>query len=307
MIAFIILIGAMSGVFTAAGLFALITSVGVINRYADVSGTSRHVFLYEECIIIGATAANAVYVLGITVRIGMTGCIIFGLISGIFIGTFLISLAETVKALPIFVHRAKAGTGLGFIVAATAAGKALGQLVLLIYVLILHCKKGGFMHDINSESGTKADIEKRNESYNAYVKNVTPKGSCVAKCFKAFIVGGCICVAGQIILNVCKGMKVPDTDAASYTTLILVFLSVILTGLNIYPSITTFGGAGSLVPITGFANSVAAPAIEYKKEGRVFGIGCKIFTIAGPVILYGIFFSWCAGLIYLALKLIHVL
>lgn len=113
----------------------------------------------------------------------------------------------------------------------------------------------------------------------------------MAKCFKAFIVGGCICVAGQIILNVCKWMKVPDTDAASYTTLILVFLSVILTGLNIYPSITTFGGAGSLVPITGFANSVAAPAIEYKKEGRVFGIGCKIFTIAGPVILYGIFLA----------------
>ena len=130
MIAVIILIGAMSGVFTAAGLFALITSVGVINRYADVSGTSRHVSLYEECIIIGATAANAVYVLGITVRIGMTGCIIFGLISGIFIGTFLISL----KALPIFVHRAKAGTGLGFIVAATAAGKALGQLVYYLYM-----------------------------------------------------------------------------------------------------------------------------------------------------------------------------
>ena len=130
MIAVIILIGVMSGVFTAAGLFALITSVGVINRYADVSGTSRHVSLYEECIIIGATAANAVYVLGITVRIGMTGCIIFG----IFIGTFLISLAETVKALPIFVHRAKAGTGLGFIVAATAAGKALGQLVYYLYM-----------------------------------------------------------------------------------------------------------------------------------------------------------------------------
>ena len=106
MIAVIILIGAMSGVFTAAGLFALITSVGVINRYADVSGTSRHVSLYEECIIIGATAANAVYVLGITVRIGMTGCIIFGLI----------------------------GTGLGFIVAATAAGKALGQLVYYLYM-----------------------------------------------------------------------------------------------------------------------------------------------------------------------------
>lgn len=163
------------------------------------------------------------------------------------------------------------------------------------------------MKDINSGGGTETDIEKRNASYNAYVENVTPKGSCVAKCFKAFIVGGCICVVGQIILNVCKSMKVPDTDAASYTTLILVLLSVILTGLNIYPSITTFGGVGSLVPITGFANSVAAPAIEYKKEGKVFGIGCKIFTIAGPVILYGIFFSWCAGLIYWALKLIHVL
>lgn len=163
------------------------------------------------------------------------------------------------------------------------------------------------MRDINSGGGTEADIEKRNESYNAYVENVTPKGSCVLKCCKAFVVGGCICVVGQIILNVCKSINVPDTDAASYTTLILVFLSALLTGLNIYPAITTFGGAGSLVPITGFANSVAAPAIEYKKEGRVFGIGCKIFTIAGPVILYGILFSWCAGVIYYALKLIHAL
>ena len=155
------------------------------------------------------------------------------------------------------------------------------------------------MHDINSESGTKADIEKRNESYNAYVKNVTPKGSCVAKCFKAFIVGGCICVAGQIILNVCKWMKVPDTDAASYTTLILVFLSVILTGLNIYPSITTFGGAGSLVPITGFANSIVSPAIEYKSEGYVMGVGGKMFTVAGPVLVFGISASIIVGIVYL--------
>lgn len=134
MIAVMILIGAVSGVFTAAGLFALITSVGIINRYADVSGTSGNVFLYEECIIIGATAANAVYVLGIPVKIGIAGCVIFGLVSGIFIGTFLISLAETVKALPIFVHRAKAGAGLGLIVAAVAAGKALGQLVYYLYM-----------------------------------------------------------------------------------------------------------------------------------------------------------------------------
>lgn len=162
-------------------------------------------------------------------------------------------------------------------------------------------------NNITGKTTEPVDVEKRNESYNAYVENVTPKGNCALKYLKAFIVGGIICLIGQIILNVCKSMKVPDTDAALYTTIILVFISVLLTGLNIYPTITTFGGAGSLVPITGFANSVAAPAIEYKKEGKVFGIGCKIFTIAGPVILYGIFFSWCAGLIYWALKLIHVI
>ena len=86
----------------------------------------------------------------------------------------------------------------------------------------------------------------------------------------------------------------------------LVLASVILTGLNIFPQIAKWGGAGALVPITGFANSVAAPAIEYQKEGQVFGIGCKIFTIAGPVILYGIFTSWILGLIYWILGLAGV-
>ena len=94
-------------------------------------------------------------------------------------------------------------------------------------------------------------------------------------------------------------MGISKDEAALWTTVGLVFVSALLTGLNIYPLITTWGGAGSLVPITGFANSVAAPAIEYKKEGQVFGIGCKIFTIAGPVIVYGILTSWIAGIIYL--------
>ena len=85
---------------------------------------------------------------------------------------------------------------------------------------------------------------------------------------------------------------------SSWTSLLLVLLSVLLTGTGIYPRLAKWGGAGALVPITGFANSVAAPAIEYKKEGQVFGIGCKIFTIAGPVILYGIFTSWGLGLLY---------
>lgn len=90
-----------------------------------------------------------------------------------------------------------------------------------------------------------------------------------------------------------------DKDTSGgWTSVILILISVLLTGFNIFPRIAKWGGAGALVPITGFANSVAAPAIEYQKEGQVMGIGCKIFTIAGPVILYGIFVSWVLGLIY---------
>ena len=88
--------------------------------------------------------------------------------------------------------------------------------------------------------------------------------------------------------------------------MILILLSVLLTGFNIYPQIAKWGGAGALVPITGFANSVAAPAIEYQKEGQVMGIGCKIITIAGPVILYGIFSSWVLGVGYWILKILKV-
>lgn len=112
---------------------------------------------------------------------------------------------------------------------------------------------------------------------------------------------------GQFILNMATGSFNLDKEtAAGWCSMILVLLSVLLTGLNIYPRIANWGGAGALVPITGFANSVAAPAIEFQKEGQVFGIGCKIFTIAGPVILYGIFTSWLLGLVYWIGKLIGV-
>ena len=98
-----------------------------------------------------------------------------------------------------------------------------------------------------------------------------------------------------------------EKDAAgAWCSLGLVLLSVLLTGANVYQKLAKFGGAGTLVPITGFANSVASPAIEYKKEGQVFGIGCKIFTIAGPVILYGVLTSWLLGFVYLVLKMTGV-
>lgn len=141
--------------------------------------------------------------------------------------------------------------------------------------------------------------QKRNDQYNQYVKQVTPKANCLVNCLKAFLTGGAICTVGQVLTVLFLNGGVGKEDAASYTTLCLILASIVLTGLNVYPLITTWGGAGSLVPITGFANSVVAPAIEYKKEGQVFGIGCKIFTISGPVILYGVLSSWLLGVIYL--------
>lgn len=145
--------------------------------------------------------------------------------------------------------------------------------------------------------------EQKKKQYQEYVKRVTPTHSLPMQMLHAFITGGIICVIGQGILNYAGSMGLDQESAGSVCSLILVLLSVILTGFGIYPTIVKWGGAGALVPITGFANSVAAPAIEFKKEGQVFGIGCKIFTIAGPVILYGIFTSWLLGLLYWAWKL----
>ena len=131
------------------------------------------------------------------------------------------------------------------------------------------------------------DREKQ-QLYEEYVKKVTPTHSLPANMVKAFLVGGLICVSGQ---------AVTEKTAGTWCSIALIFLSALTTGMNLYPRLAKWGGAGTLVPITGFANSVAAPAVEYQKEGQVFGIGSKIFTIAGPVILYGVLTSWVLGLI----------
>lgn len=140
--------------------------------------------------------------------------------------------------------------------------------------------------------------EKIDEVYNAYVDSVTPKANLLLRMAKAFLVGGIICTIGQGIINVGLYYGLDEKSAAGYCSMILVLISAILTGLGIYPLLASFGGAGALVPITGFANSVAATAHGFKVEGHVFGIGAKIFQIAGPVILYGVFSSWILGVIY---------
>lgn len=152
----------------------------------------------------------------------------------------------------------------------------------------------------------KQQLQKQ-KKYEQYVKYVTPTHSLPINMAKAFLTGGLICLLGQFILNTAQSMGIDQESAGSWCSLLLILLSVLLTGFNLYSKIGKFGGAGSLVPITGFANSVAASAIEFQAEGQIFGIGCKIFTIAGPVILYGILSSWLLGIIYYILKLLEVI
>ena len=161
------------------------------------------------------------------------------------------------------------------------------------------------MQEISGQENARTEEEKeaRKNAYHAYVSQVTPSYSLTLNMLKAFLVGGIICCIGQGIMNFAMSRGLDQMNAGKWTSVILVLISVILTGLNIYPTIAKFGGAGALVPITGFANGVAAPAIEFKKEGQVFGIGSQIFSIGGPVILYGIFSSWVLGLIYWAAKM----
>ena len=141
-------------------------------------------------------------------------------------------------------------------------------------------------------------MEINKKEYGNYVKEITPVHCLPQNMLKAFFVGGLICMCGQVLMNLFLTMEMEKETASSWTTLCLIASSVVLTGLNIYPKIVKFGGAGALVPITGFANAVSSAAIEFKTEGFILGVGAKMFTIAGPVIVYGVSASVVYGLIY---------
>ncbi len=148
-------------------------------------------------------------------------------------------------------------------------------------------------------------MEISKKEYNEYVRQITPANPLWKNMLRAFITGGVICMIGQAVINGLMSVCGMDQQtAASWNTLALILGSILLTGFNIYPKIVKWGGAGALVPITGFANSVVAPAIEYQVEGQVYGIGVKIFTIAGPVILFGILSSWALGVAYWAVQML---
>ena len=136
------------------------------------------------------------------------------------------------------------------------------------------------------------------KQYGKLVEEMAPKSPMWKDCLNAFWIGGLICVIGQIFLNCYTNLGLDKEAAGTATSMSLVALSALLTGLSLYDNIAKYGGAGNLVPITGFANSIAAPAVEFKTEGFILGVGAKIFTIAGPVIVYGLASSVVYGFIY---------
>ena len=136
-----------------------------------------------------------------------------------------------------------------------------------------------------------------NQQYSDYVDKKTPNSPILKNCFNAFWVGGLICTIGQIIFDFCKYQGLDETASSTTVSIILIGISALLTSLNIFNKIGKFAGAGSLVPITGFANSIVSPAMEYKSEGYVMGVGAKMFTVAGPVLVFGISTAVLVGLI----------
>lgn len=143
---------------------------------------------------------------------------------------------------------------------------------------------------------TKEDKIKR--KFDKLSKSVEPKPDLLKHCISAFIVGGLICDVGQFLYNMLLAYSVSKEDASNIVPIIMVFLGALFTGLGLYDKLASFAGAGTVVPITGFANAVVSPAIEYKKEGFVFGVAAKMFNIAGPVLVYGIGSSVIIGIIY---------
>ena len=136
------------------------------------------------------------------------------------------------------------------------------------------------------------------QQYDSMVKKISPNSKSRTDILKAFLIGGLICSIGQGLLDIFIYFGFDEKSAAAWTSVTLVFLSALLTGLGLYEKIAKHGGAGTLVPITGFANAVSSPALEFKAEGFILGVGAKVFAIAGPVILYGTAASAVYGIIY---------
>lgn len=149
---------------------------------------------------------------------------------------------------------------------------------------------------------TGKNRENYNKNYLAYVNSFAPPTQHFKNCFRAFIVGGLICCIGQFLREILeKAVGLSGDELAGTVSIVLIFFGTLLTGFGVYDRIGRYAGAGSIVPITGFANSVASPAIEFKTEGFVYGLAAKMFIVAGPIIVYGVLAGTLAGIVYLFL------
>jgi stage V sporulation protein AC len=143
-----------------------------------------------------------------------------------------------------------------------------------------------------------------NEEYQKYVDKKTPNSTLIKDIVLAFLVGGLICIVGQLIFDGYSRLDMSEDIARMGTSATLIFLGAFLTGIGVYDRIAKFAGAGTIVPITGFSNSIVSPAMEFKSEGMVLGLAAKMFVIAGPVLVYGIIASVLAGIVYFILSVI---
>jgi len=148
----------------------------------------------------------------------------------------------------------------------------------------------------------KREEQTFNEQYQRMVDEIKPKPTLMKNLIWAFFIGGLICTIGQVFQNYFIGLSLTKKEAAAATSAVMIFLGAFFTGLGVYDELGQRAGAGSVVPITGFANSIVAPAMEFKREGYVFGIGAKMFVIAGPVIVYGLITAVVSGFIYWLLR-----
>lgn len=168
----------------------------------------------------------------------------------------------------------------------------------------MHCSSKNYNFakgdNMSNEMNNKQQVKEKmqQQKYQSKVDNVTPKPPLLKNICWAFVVGGLICTLGQLVTDYFSRLGLPKKEASACATAVLVFLGAFFTGIGVYDDLGKRAGAGSIVPITGFANSIVAPAMEFKREGYVFGVGAKMFVIAGPVLVYGMVTAFIIGLIY---------
>lgn len=225
------LIGLSAGVTVAGGLFSFVVSLGVVSDFADRTHTGKHILLYEMSVAFGGIIGNILSVYEITIPVGVGGLMLFGIFAGIFVGCWSMALAEILNVFPIFIRRVKVLKGIPYIILSIAIGKGIGACL-------------SFSRAGRKEKGMEK--EKKEKAYEQYVKEKTPVHNVWLNMAKAFVTGGAICVLGQVILNYCGQQGLSKEVSGAWSSVMLVFLSVLLTGLGVYYKIAKWGGAGRL-------------------------------------------------------------